>query len=195
MTVNRTAGVLSLVLLLAGCTGGTAPTGVTTTPAETTAQTSTPTSTIPTVTTVPGGPTLNVYVTTGVPAPPDVVVGKYRDGKSLCDVVLTRPIKGFTPTRMALIGSPETIGISCILTDDDHHHVGVGIWRGDRVSASEVFAKSAEGNTPVSGIGDKAALTVDPILEVLKDTDYYQVDAEVEGDVVAIEKEIALAVV
>ena len=201
MMVNRAAGVLALAFLLASCTGST---GGTTPPAGTTEQTNTSTSAtpdaVPTVTTVPGGPTLSVYVKTDaevLPAPPEGHVGKYRDSKSLCDAVLARPIKGFTPTHMALIGTSETIAISCVLTDDHEHHVIVGVWRGDQVSGPRLFDDSLKGNTPVSGIGDKALLSVEAgtVLEVLKDTDNYHVDVEVDGDVVAIEKELALAVV
>jgi hypothetical protein len=205
MTVNRTAGVLTLTFLLGACTAGTTTlTGDTTPPpgsvTQTNASTSTTPDAVPTVTTVPGGPTLSVYVKTDaeiLPAPPGGHVGKYRDSKSLCDAVLARPIKGFTPSHMGLVGTSETIAISCILTDDHNHHVIVGVWRGDQVSGPRLFDDSLKGNTPVSGVGDKAALSVEAgtVLEVLKDTDNYHVDAEVDGDVVAVEKEIALAVV
>lgn len=68
---------------------------------------------------------------------------------------------------------------------------------GDGPTASAMFDQPARGGSPVDGIGDRASLSSlhHPVLSVLRGTNYYMIAAHVDGDDVAIDKEIALAVV
>jgi hypothetical protein len=172
MTVNRAAGVLTLALLLAGCTGGT------TAPAPT--------------------PPIAVSVMEGADIPPfpDATGAKYHNSRSLCDAVAAHPVKGFAPTKMSVSPGADSSVLMCILSDDGNHDMTVNATVGDGPTASFEFDHDTLGGSPVSGIGDKAMLSADGgILTVLKGTNLYTVSARVDGDHVAIENEIALAVV
>jgi len=169
MTVNRTAGVLALAFLLAGCT------------------------------TTPAPPSLAVTVISGAELPPfpDAAGAKYHNSRSLCDAVAAQPVKGFTPTKMSVGPGSDTSSLLCIVSDDSDHDILVSATVGDAPTASTGFEHSALGGSPVSGIGDRAYQTSSdhPLLYVLREANYYVVATHVYGDNVAIEKEIALAVV
>ncbi|MFD1048004.1 hypothetical protein ACFQ1S_21920, partial [Kibdelosporangium lantanae] len=162
MTVNRAMGVLALALLLASCSSGTSTSagnvGQTSSPPT---PTSTAPATIPTATTLPGGPTLQVSVATFAQEtdprnPPRVkaVDAKYHDSRSLCDAMLTRPVAGFTPTHLDMIGNPGEVNLTCRIMDDHKRHVTVAMVANGRGSAL-TFDQMTHGGVPVGGIGDR----------------------------------------
>lgn len=210
MAARPAASVLALVatLALAGCTAGTA------TPTGNAGQTSAPPAPIPTVTTVPGGPTLQVSVATFAPEtdprnPPreKAVDAKYHNSRSLCDAVLTRPVAGFTPTHLEMVGNPGEANLTCRVTDDHKRHVTVVLVTSGPRSAL-TFDRMTHGGEAVSGIGDRAILIRDSGVQlgVLKGDTFYIVVANLGGDepgttsppddrLIAVEKDLALAVV